>query len=114
MLSESIHKLDRWAGQFEARVDEHPRWYLFLFSLFYLSVTLPITITRQMWFDEFITFYTVRFHSLSHLWATLRAGVDMNPPLYHLIVRASETLLGENELGLRLPSLLANIHLRTP
>ena len=59
-----------------------------------------------MWFDEFITFYTVRFHSLSHLWATLRAGVDMNPPLYHLIVRASETLLGENELGLRLPSVL--------
>jgi len=107
LLSASINKLDLWAARLEARIDDHPRWYLFLFSLFYLSVTLPITIIRQMWFDELITFYTVRFHSLSHLWATLRAGVDMNPPLYHLIVRASETLLGENELGLRLPSLVA-------
>lgn len=107
MFSASIQKLDRWAAQFEARIEQHPRWYLFLFSLFYLSITLPVAIIREMWFDEFITFYTVRFQSLSHLWATLKAGVDMNPPLYHLIVRVSEKLLGENAMGLRLPSVLA-------
>jgi len=75
--------------------------------VFYFSVTLPIVIIRELWFDELITLYTVRFHSLSQLWATLKAGVDLNPPLYHLTVWGSEKLLGENAMGLRLPSVLA-------
>ena len=106
LLSGSIQKLDGWAAQLETRIEHHPRWYLFLFSFFFFGTTIPIAIVREMWLDEFITLYTVRFRDLSHLWATLKTGVDLNPPLYHLIVRTSEKLLGESALALRLPSLI--------
>ncbi len=107
MISAFLGKFDVWGARFEARIEQHPRWYLFLFSLLYFSITLPLAVVRELWFDEFITLYVLRFHRLSQLWATLKAGVDLNPPLYHFIVRGSEKLLGENAVGLRLPSVIA-------
>jgi hypothetical protein len=80
---------------------------LFLaYSFVYFLATLVLARIKLLWLDEFTTLYVSRFHSLSELWSVLKAAVDMNPPLYHLLTRACIWLLGENEIAIRLPAVL--------
>ena len=37
-----------------------------------------------MWYDEILTFYMTQLPSMSAVWAALKVGVDLNPPLFYL------------------------------
>lgn len=106
-MSVQLRRLDDWSARFEQRISQHPAWSLILLSLLYFLPTLAASRVKLMWFDELITLYVLRFHSLGQLWATLKSGIDLNPPFFHLIARASEMALGENALALRLPCMVA-------
>jgi 4-amino-4-deoxy-L-arabinose transferase-like glycosyltransferase len=62
-------------------------------------------IYKPMWNDELFTFYMARL-PWPELWAALRDGVDPQPPLYYALVKLSTAIVGETELGVRLPSLV--------
>jgi uncharacterized membrane protein len=61
---------------------------------------------RPIWYDELMTYHLVSQPDFSTFWAALKGGFDLNPPIYHLSVRALAPLLGHGTLALRLPSMV--------
>lgn len=59
-----------------------------------------------MWNDELFTFYIARLPSVSDIWSALSTGADQIPPFFHMLTRASFSLLGVNHLSIRLPEML--------
>ena len=80
--------------------------YLALFSAWYFALAAAQASVRPLWHDELFTHYLLRVPSVADLWGGLATGVDLMPPLYHLLVRALEPVFGDGPLALRLPSLV--------
>lgn len=74
------------------------------FSVFYFADVLLRATEKYFWYDELFTVYLCRlgFHPL---WGSLRAGIDLNPPLFYVLTKASTALAGENLIGPRLPEI---------
>src|SRR4029453_3518082 len=79
--------------------------YLVLFSALYFVRAAAEEEIGRIWHDELYTGYLVHVPTARHLWDALASGGDLMPPLYHLIVRFLEPLLGSGPLALRLPSI---------
>lgn len=79
---------------------------LALFSVGYFAMTGLLATQKLFWFDELFTWHLSRLPSLVDLWQALAAGVDLNPPLSYLLVRASNTLVGAGPLATRLPAMI--------
>lgn len=71
-------------------------WALFLTTAFRAA-------HRLFWYDELLTVKLCALPRLADLWAAVRTGIDLNPPLQYVAVRASQAVFGNNELGTRLP-----------
>ena len=80
--------------------------YLVLFSAWYFALAVTQGIVRPLWSDELFTLHLLRLPSVPQLWAGLASGVDLVPPVYHLVLRALEPVIGAGPLALRLPSLV--------
>jgi hypothetical protein len=87
-------------------VDERERRALGALVAFYLVVVLAQASLKLVWADELITFYISRQPGLTGIWNALKAGADPNPPLMHVMVKASTALLSGNALGMRVPAIL--------
>jgi hypothetical protein len=74
-----------------------------LFTAAYFTVCVQWARNKGLWFDEFIT-WQVSQVPMDRLLEALRTGADANPPLFHLITRASLALFGSDALGLRIPA----------
>ena len=91
-------RLDDW-------LEHHRRLFLLLFSVLYLLGTARIASRRFLWADEVLTAYMTRLR-LQELWSALASGVDLEPPLFHLITRAFTSVFGESPLAIRMPAIL--------
>lgn len=87
-------------------IDRHPGQSLAGVLLFYLVVVLSQASLKLIWADELFTYYIAQQPGLGGVWHALAAGADPNPPVSHLLVKASTTLLGAGALAIRLPSIL--------
>ena len=65
-----------------------------------------LAVRDPLWNDELYTWYFARLPTFGDVWRELATGVEQLPPFYYLIERTSLWLFGENDLALRLPSLL--------
>lgn len=63
--------------------------------------------TRPFWYDEVYTIIVARQPSLSGIWNALAHAADSQGPGFCLIERMSAALLRNQEVALRLPSILA-------
>lgn len=80
---------------------------VFLGSLAVLVLgTLGRATNKALWHDEIFTLYIARQPAIADIWRSLEAGVDLNPPLYHVAVHGAVALLGPTALATRLPALL--------
>jgi len=79
---------------------------LLMITTIYAAVTLLLAEQKLLWSDEFFTLYLARLPELSTLWEALSTGGDQHPPLFYMMVRVSLWLFGENEIGLRIPSII--------
>jgi hypothetical protein len=79
---------------------------LFLFSILYFAVTCFRASQKLFWFDELFTLYLSRLPDLGSLWGALKQGVDLNPPLFYVITRFSQSLFGEGQIASRLPEIV--------
>lgn len=80
--------------------------YLLLLLIIYFFVTAAYAL-KPFWYDELYTFYIAKLPSIAAAWAAVRAGADLNPPLLYAAVHISQKIVGANELGTRLPSIVA-------
>jgi hypothetical protein len=62
-------------------------------------------LTKPAWHDEIFTTYLGTRVPLGELWGALASGVDLNPPLYYVLVRGLWSLGVPDTLAARLPSL---------
>ena len=100
---------DKWSDVGEA-IDNAMRRraaaLFILYSIVFFLWTGFLAHLRLLWFDEFITLYVIRFHSLAELVQKLKTGMELNPPLFHLLTRVSTSLFGESAIALRLPAMI--------
>lgn len=98
--------LDAIAGRVETVLNGWKLSLLALFCIFYLAATCYRASTKLFWFDEIFTVYLSRLPDLKSLWDALAQGVDFNPPLFYLLTKAGEGLLGAGQVGARLPEIV--------
>jgi uncharacterized membrane protein len=65
-----------------------------LFGAVIYAAHADILFTRHFWLDEYLTSLIVRDPSVTHAIAAVRGGVDTNPPVYHLLLRAFYAIVG--------------------
>ena len=94
-----------WLDRAARWLDTHERWALAALIGFYLLITGAQATLKLVWADELITFYIAKQLGLAGIWHALRLGADPNPPLMHVLVKASTAILGGNALGMRLPAI---------
>jgi len=94
--------VERW-GRW---VDLHGWIALGVLISFYLAIVVAQAALKLVWADELITFYISQQPGFGGIWRALQAGADPNPPLMHLLVKASTALVGGNALGMRLPAIV--------
>lgn len=82
-------------------------WGLAVLVAFFLVVVALQASLKLIWGDELFTYYIARQPGLRGVWAALQAGADPNPPLTHLLVKASTWLFGSASLAIRLPAILS-------
>jgi hypothetical protein len=91
----------------EQLMERYPRVFLVLYSVVFLIPTSLIAARRRFWFDEFFTFYTARLDVKDLLAAMAAHGPGpVNPPLYHLLIQASQSIFGATHFAMRLSSIL--------
>ena len=64
-------------------------------------------VIKPFWFDEVLTFIVSRPGNQSAVWAAPKQGVDGNPPAFYLLERWASALFSNENIGYRLPSILA-------
>ena len=96
-------------GRLGAWVDDHERTAFGTLVVFYLAVVLAQATLKLVWADELITFYISRQPGLMGIWNALKAGTDPNPPLIHILVKASTAYFGNNAVGMRVPAILCGL-----
>ncbi len=84
-----------------------PALCLILLTVAYAVPTCVRAARVKFWGDEVLTFHAAGLPSLSAIWSFLNRGLELNPPLGLLLVAWSERIFGRNELGTRLPSIVA-------
>src|SRR5581483_5266857 len=90
--------------EFALRLDRRPILVVAALALLYIAQIAP-SVQRHLTFDELHTFYIAQASSVRQFVDEIR-GLDLNPPLSYLLVRASMKVVGPTELGARLPSIL--------
>jgi uncharacterized membrane protein len=71
----------------------------------YMLGTLGRAHEKLLWHDEIYTITVARLQT-DAVWAALRDGVDLNPPGFYLLTRASHVIFGEGLIGSRMPAVL--------
>jgi len=72
-------------------------------------VLLLLASRKLFWYDELLTLHFSTLQPFSRFWTALQAGADGMPVGYYLIVRLANTLSGNPQVVLRLPSVMGYI-----
>ncbi len=63
-------------------------------------------IARPFWYDEICTVIVCRLPDAKAVWDALQNAADTNPPVFYFIARLSRSIMMDDHLGYRLPSIL--------
>jgi hypothetical protein len=86
--------------------ERHPAWLLSAYSALYLVVVGLIAVRKQLENDALFTLNIARLPTMPDVWSALLTGAEQLPPFFYVLTRASLSLFGENNIALRLPSIL--------
>ena len=83
------------------------QWFIWLFVIAdaYLVMTL-LSAQRPFWFDELFTLYMTRLPDMATVWAALKGGADLNPPLFYAATKLFHNLSGGKEWAIRVPAII--------
>ncbi len=73
--------------------------------IFFADICLRAS-RKCFWYDELFTVYLCRLPDFRSTWDAVMHGVDFNPPLFYLLIRWSQRLLGEGLIVTRLPAMV--------
>ncbi|MGA8075369.1 MAG: hypothetical protein WB995_17980 [Candidatus Acidiferrales bacterium] len=110
-----MHNLDRTtiesakfpAALHDLNIDKFAVRVLIVFIAYAALRSIVGAATRPFWYDEVCTIIVARQPSISGIWNALAHAADSQGPCFCLIERMSSALLRNQEVALRLPSILA-------
>jgi uncharacterized membrane protein len=76
-------------------------------AAFYFASSIYISSHRLLWFDEIFTVYMARLPHWVAIWKAVADAADTMSPVYDMVVRVFDKVLGHSEVVARLPSALA-------
>lgn len=88
------------------RIEAGKYFYLYCCLMLLLTVTAVRASSRPLWYDELFTFYVSHLPSMSAVWAGLKQGADLNPPLLYAATRAAFRCFGDGPVATRLPAMI--------
>ena len=106
VLGHSGRSLNRAATWLSETLERHKGAVLAVFSIAYFALTFYRASRKLFWFDELFTVYLSRLPDFKSVWHAVLNGVDFNPPVFYLLTRFSEHILGEGHIATRLPEIL--------
>lgn len=71
----------------------------------YCALVAWLAAEKPLGNDELFTLYFSRLPGFDDVWRELETGVEQTPPFFYLVTRASQRMLGDNDVALRLPEL---------
>jgi Dolichyl-phosphate-mannose-protein mannosyltransferase len=96
----------RFIDSIPSFIERNERVFLACFTVFYFVGSIANVYLRPLWYDELYTLYLAQLATSRQVWRALHAGVDVAPPLFHLMTRWSTHLLGISEIGVRTPAIV--------
>ena len=96
----------RWLGQAIDTLEQHPVVVILILSALYFWATYAITFYKQLWDDEFFTYYIAEA-GFKGTWQALLTGADQHPPTFYWLVHLFDLVFGFGHETFRLPSILA-------
>lgn len=101
--SEQIQKA---TNRVECFLKNHSTALLSFFILTYLATTTYKAGRKLFWFDELYTVYISGLSTFQDRIETIRNQVDLNPPLFGELIVLSRTLISNDAIAVRMPSIL--------
>jgi hypothetical protein len=96
----------RYTGAAADRIEAGKYFYLYCLLMLFATVSAMHAGSKALWYDELFTFYMSHLPSMAAVWAGLKQGADLNPPLLYVATRASFRLFGDGPIATRLPALI--------
>ena len=87
-------------------LERHPPVLFALFSVAFFASTAVRSTYKPFWHDEIYTILLTGLPSISTMWAAVRDGVDLAPPLNLLVTRGVRAVAGVGPIVTRLPPML--------
>ena len=94
-----LDKLAEW-------LERHSRVVLVLFSVAFLGIMGFLAATKLLWYDEIFTYYPARQETWAQVWSFFAEGLDVHSPIMALIMHAFLLVFGDNNVAIRLPTIL--------
>jgi hypothetical protein len=101
-----VRRVERLAESTGRACEEHRVWVLAACSVLYVVVIGLIAVQKPLENDELFTWHIATLPGMGDVWAALMAGGEQLPPFFYVVTRASLSVLGDNNLALRLPAML--------
>ena len=95
-----------FAEEVEAALEHGRYFYLITFSILFVAMTALRALAKPFWYDELFTYYMSRLPDTATMWAAVKEGADLCPPLIFLATRASQKVFGDGLIATRLPAIL--------
>jgi len=89
-----------------ATADQSCVWIFGVLVAYTIARNVMAAASKPFWYDEIFTWTMAHLPSFSALWNALARGADTNPPVYLLGERVFDTLTKNEEVALRLPSII--------
>lgn len=100
-----IRRLDPRRELRERGVDRIVLVALLVGAASYCALVAWLAAEKPLGNDELFTLYFSRLPGFDDVWRELETGVEQTPPFFYLVTRASQRMLGDNDVALRLPEL---------
>jgi len=81
-------------------------WILGVLAAYAMARNAVAAASKPFWYDEIFTWAMAHLPSFSARWAALARAADTNPPIYHLVEHTFDSFAKNEEVALRLPSIL--------
>jgi hypothetical protein len=104
-----VRVLDRCRHYIEIaseRIEAGRYFYLYCFLMLFMIVSAVRAGSKALWYDELFTFYMSHLPSMGAIWAGLKQGADLNPPLLYVATRAVFHWFGDGPVATRLPAMI--------
>lgn len=102
----SADRLIRLAARLERFIERHKCILVVIWTVLTFLSMLGHSRRKPMWLDETLFLWIASRDSYAQIWSALREGINLDPPLAHLLAHHFFQIFGQSPAVARLPAML--------